>query len=220
MASPHCNIYCNSPTVLRHTDFPPAFGPLIIKRRPEFLFPPFSVLFSLSKRMSSGTTCLSCFSSASCNNGWQACIQSRWGTPFTSGSKALVSLANSVFAYIKSICARKAYELRISVMCGRSSSLNTVRIRTISRRSAASSSRTLLLASTTSVGSMNTVFPVADSSCTIPLILRFTPGATGITSRPSRTAGVTSLSTNPSFWAACKIVYKVRDIEPSIFDRS
>ena len=121
---------------------------------------------------------------------------------------------------MSSILARKSYEFRISVTFGLSSSENTVRIRTISRRSAASSSRTLLLASTTSVGSINTVLPVADSSCTIPLILRLTIGDTGITSRPSLTAGVTSLSTSPSFWAACSIVYKVREILPSIFERS
>ncbi len=39
-----------------------------------------------------------------------------------------------------------------------------------------------LFASTTSVGSMKTVLPVALSSCTIPLILRFRVGMTGITS--------------------------------------
>ena len=30
MGKPHCSIYCKSPTVFKHTDFPPAFGPDII----------------------------------------------------------------------------------------------------------------------------------------------------------------------------------------------
>ena len=89
-----------------------------------------------------------------------------------------------------------------------------------SLRSSASSCLTLLLASTTSAGSINTVFPVADSSCTIPLIRRFTDGATGNTSRPSRMVGAASFSTSPSFWAACNIVYKVREIEPCVFSNS
>ena len=89
-------------------------------------------------------------------------------------------------------------------------------MRTISLRSAASSSRTLLLASTTSAGSMNTVFPVADSSWTMPLILRFSPGATGIIRRPSRRVGATSWATRPSRWVECSIVYKVREIDPAV----
>ena len=88
-------------------------------------------------------------------------------------------------------------------------------MRTTSRRSSASNSRIRLLASTTSVGSTKTVFPVDDSSCTIPLILRFKPGAIGTTNRPSRTVGVTSLSTSPSLCAALNILYKVRETLPS-----
>ena len=68
----------------------------------------------------------------------------------------------------------------------------------ISRRSSFSSSLILLLTSTTAVGSINTVFPVADSSWTIPGILRLFIDDTGITSRPSRSEGVTSLSMRPS----------------------
>jgi len=99
---------------------------------------------------------------------------------------------------MKSISARNSYDWSISGMEGRNVLENVVRIRMISRRSSPSSSRMRLLASTTSAGSMNTVLPLADSSWTIPLILRFSPGATGITNRPSRMVGVTSLSTYPS----------------------
>ena len=192
MLSPHCNIYCSSPTVFRHTDLPPAFGPLIISSRPRVLLLPSSVLLLPSRRMSSGTTFLSCFASERCNSGCMALIQSICGSAFTSGSKACICSAISALACIKSMVARNWYESSTSCTWGRSSSENTVRMRIISLRSAASSSRTLLLASTTSAGSMNTVFPVADSSCTIPLILRFSPGATGIISRPSRRVGAVS----------------------------
>ena len=30
---PHCSMYCSSPTVLRHTDLPPALGPEIMMKR-------------------------------------------------------------------------------------------------------------------------------------------------------------------------------------------
>ena len=89
-----------------------------------------------------------------------------------------------------------------------------------SRRSSASNSRMRLLASTTSVGSMKSVFPEADSSCTMPFIFRFIAGATGITSRPSRMAGVTSFSTNPSLCADRSILYKVREMLLSVRARS
>ena len=83
-------------------------------------------------------------------------------------------------------------------MCGRIKSDMAVRMRMISRRISPSSSRIVLLASTISPGSINTVFPVADSSCTIPCIFRLFIGATGMTSRPSRTEGDTSLSRIPA----------------------
>ena len=148
--------------------------------------------------MSNGTAFLSCRSNERRSSGWIARIQSMCGSAFTSGSKASICSAISAFACIRSISARNWYESSTSCTWGLSSSLNTVSMRMISRRSAASSSRTLLLASTTSAGSMNTVLPVADSSCTIPLILRFIPGATGIISRPSRMVGATSCATSPS----------------------
>ncbi len=88
-----------------------------------------------------------------------------------------------------------------SIICGisgRNSSVSTVSIRVISRRSSIWSSRTRLLASTISAGSMYTVFPEADSSWTIPEIRRLYIGGTGMTRRPSRIDGVTSLSIYPA----------------------
>ena len=93
-------------------------------------------------------------------------------------------------------------------------------MRMISRRSSPSSSRIRLLASTTSAGSMNTVFPLADSSCTIPFIFRLSPGATGITRRPSRIVGATSLSTYPSDCALRRILFSEREILPIVLDSS
>ncbi len=82
----------------------------------------------------------------------------------------------------------------IGSMCGLISSANAVSILTVSRRSSSCSSRILLLASTISAGSMYTVLPDADSSCTMPLMRRLFIGGTGITRRPSRTDGVVSVS--------------------------
>ena len=105
-------------------------------------------------------------------------------------------------------------------MNGRNWLENSIRIRIISRRSSPSSSRIRLLASTTSAGSMNTVFPLADSSCTIPFIFLFKAGATGITRRPSRMVGVTSLSTTPSDCALRNMLFKERDILPIVLASS
>ena len=63
---------------------------------------------------------------------------------------------------------------------------------------------------------MKTVFPVADSSCTMPLMRRFSAGATGMTRRPSRTVGFTSLSTMPSAWAERRMELSVRDMLPVV----
>ena len=104
----------------------------------------------------------------------------------------------------------------MSFTCGRITADMLVSMRTISRLSSASSSLTLLFASTTSWGSTKTVFPVADSSCTIPFIFFFSAGTTGITSRPSRMVGATSFSTSPSLCAALSMLFRVRDMLPSV----
>ena len=104
-----------------------------------------------------------------------------------------------------------------SSIYGRSVAVNAVRIRTTSRCSSSCSSRKRLPAATTSAGSIYTVLPEADSSCTMPGILRLFIGATGITIRPSRIAGVVSLSINPSLTADAMTrrmrVLRVPDIE-------
>ena len=94
MLSPHCSMYCSSPTVLRHTDLPPALGPDMMSMR-----------FWGVRMMSSGTTCLSCFSNDRRSRGCEAPIQSMYGRGCSCGSMALMSLANSALARTKSILA-------------------------------------------------------------------------------------------------------------------
>ena len=198
-------MYCNRPTVFRHTDLPPAFGPEIIRMR----------CFWFSS-MSSGTTFLLCLANESWSNGWMAVVQSNICLFSKAGLMAFIWMAKCALARMKSISARNSYDCRMAGTCGRTVAENSVRIRMISRRSSPSSSRMRLLASTTSAGSMKTVFPVADSSCTIPLIFLFRPGATGITRRPSRMVGVTSLSTYPSACALRRMAWRLREMLPVV----
>ena len=113
---------------------------------------------------------------------------------------------------MKSIFARKSNDISTSSKCGLRKSVNSVRIRIISRCSSFSNSLMRLFASTTCEGSINTVLPDADSSCTIPFIFLLNEGLTGITNRPSLMLGVTSLSTMPSACAARKMEFKVLEI--------
>ena len=202
---PHCSMYCTRPTVFRHTDLPPALGPEII-----------SIRFSCVSVMSSGTTALPCLPSERASRGWTARIQSMWGRGSTHGSMPLVSRARAALALMKSMAASSLYDSSMGRTWGRTRAANSVSILIISRRSSASSSLIRLLASTTSAGSMNTVLPEADSSCTIPRMRRFRPCVTGITNRPSRMAGVTSLSTKPSLCAERSMPWSVRDMPPSV----
>ena len=76
--SPHCNIYCNRPTVLRQTLLPPAFGPLMTRMRCRRL-----------SAISSGTIFLPCRRSERSSIGWRVHQRSigylrRYGTELTS----------------------------------------------------------------------------------------------------------------------------------------
>ena len=78
-------------------------------------------------------------------------------------------------------------------------------MRTISRFSAYSSSLISLFNSTISPGSTNVVLPVADSSCTRPLILLLSDERKGITILPFRMDSSVSSATRPSCLAFFKI---------------
>ena len=209
MSSPDCSMYCNKPTVFKQTDLPPAFGPEMMRIR----------CFSFSS-MSSGTTFLPCLARESCKSGCTAIVQSSSCLFSRAGLSPDICSANNALARMKSISARNSYDSSTSEMEGRSWLEKSVRMRIISLRSSPSSSRMRLLASTTSAGSMNTVLPLADSSCTIPRIFRFSAGATGMTRRPSRMVGVTSLSTTPSDWAFRRILFSEREILPIVLASS
>ena len=159
-ARPHWTIYWSRATVLRHTDLPPALGPLIT-----------SIRLSV-RRIESGTTVLPCRRKLSRRIGCLASRQSSIGRWWSVGTIASISVANNALARRKSTSARKSSLAKICGISGRICSVISNRIRMRSRRSSPSSSRIRLLASTTCWGSTKTVLPVADSSCTIPPILR------------------------------------------------
>ena len=153
---------------------------------------------SFSKRIVNGTTVLP----SSVKRRYKtACRASRISTNGSStkfGAIACNRLATNALAIIKSTCAKKPCVNRICGISGRTKSVIACRMRSRSRACSDSKERILLFASTTSCGSINTVFPVADSSCTMPPIFFFAPAGIGNTKRPSRNVGVASLSTNPA----------------------
>ena len=65
---------------------------------------------------------------------------------------------------------------------------------------------------------MNTVFPEALSSWTMPEIRRLFIGATGITRRPSRMAGAASASSTPSATALAMTLRMAELTDPDIAD--
>ena len=167
---------------------------------------------SSSSSISRGTICLFCFLWEINSRGCFALYHLIICLSSMLGFIASRSMANVALALMKSIVARNSYDCNMSATSGRRMSVNVTSIFIISLRSSLSNSLMRLLASTTSAGSINTVLPEADSSCTIPFIFRLNAGATGITRRPSRMVGVTSFSTSPSFWAVRKIALRLRDI--------
>ena len=166
--------------------------------------------------MSRGDILRPCLRSDISSNGCTAMPQSMTGRSTNTGFIPPIRTASSAFARIKSISPRKSYACKSCGTWGRNSAEKADRMAIISRFSSASSSRMRLFASTTSAGSMKTVLPLADSSCTIPPILRFSAGATGITRRPSRIVGEASFSTNPSAWARRRMLFSVRDMLPEV----
>ena len=140
---PHCNMYCSNPTVLRHTDLPPALGPDIKRIR-----------FLLDSLMSSGTTDFPFFFNDFSSNGCMAMLQSISGFVEISGCMDFVLIANFAFARVKSISAKNSKFCSISCTSGRILFVISSNIRCISRLSSASNSLILLFASTTSDGSM------------------------------------------------------------------
>ena len=187
MSIPHWNIYWRSPTVFRHTDFPPALGPDMRRMCLAGL--------RLAVR---GTMAFFSLRSALSRSGWRALR--RLSSPLSdiTGIPAMKSSAICAFAIMKSISPRYLAPPRRSGIYGRRKSVNSRRIRRISLCSEKRSSFIWLSSSTTSAGSMNAVFPVADSSYMNPAIFFLFAALTGISIFPSRTDTPVSLSTMPS----------------------
>ena len=142
-SKPHCNIYCNSPTVFKHTDLPPAFGPEIIKMR----FLSFSSIFK-------GTIVLLFFFKLASKIGWRASNQEKPLFFLNIGFPAPIRRAYFAFALIKSILARNAYAESKIGMNGLRKTVNSVNILMISLFSSNSASFNRLFNSTTSAGSI------------------------------------------------------------------
>ena len=125
---PHCNIYCNKPTVFqRQTDLPPAFGPEIMRIR-CFLFS------SISK----GTTFPPCLASESLQQRCTAIVQSSNLFISIGGFQTIGLYGEITFARIKSISAKIRTTEGISGIDGRKTLENSVRMRIISRLSSPS----------------------------------------------------------------------------------
>ena len=202
---PHCSMYWVRATVLRHTDLPPAFGPLSTSSR---------FASSPPKRSDIGTTVRPSCSKRSCSTAWRASRQSSIGRRCSWGAMALNRMATCALARTKSTCANCRYSASMAGDTGRICSVTDSRMRVFSRFSSDSKERMRLLASTTSCGSTKMVLPEALSSWTMPPILRRLIGGTGSTNRPSRKVGVVSLSTHPSLCACRKTDCIARATEP------
>ena len=126
---PHWNIYCTIPVVFRQTDLPPALGPEIT-----------NICFSLSSCISSGTSSFFSRLRVCASNGWNAFRNTILSSSETMGLPALFSTAQRALARTASISARYSPATAMGSASGRSSSVNSVKRRTISRRSAYSSS--------------------------------------------------------------------------------
>ena len=159
--SPHWSMYCISAAVFRHTDLPPAFGPEMTSIR----LPSCSVI-------SSGTTSLPTSGRRLHNMGCRACCQRMTGFLTRVGAMLFSCSPTRAFARTKSTSATNCCTCIRSSNSGRSSLEKAISIRIRSRRSAPSSSRIWLFASTTCCGSIYTVLPEALSSCTMPPIFR------------------------------------------------
>ena len=125
MSIPHWNMYWSSPTVLRQTDLPPAFGPDI--RR---------MCFCGVRVAVRGTISFFSFFKALSRSGCLAFL--RFISPLSeiTGMPAMKSRAICAFAMRKSISPRYLAASRRSGMYGLRKSVNSSRIRRISRCSA------------------------------------------------------------------------------------
>ena len=104
-SNPHWNMYCSIPTVLRHTDFPPAFGPEMTRR----------CLSGVRVRVR-GTICFFSFLSAASRIGWRPFTIFMVSSCEMMGFPASICIATRALALMKSI---SPMNLAPSINCGR-----------------------------------------------------------------------------------------------------
>ena len=127
--NPHWNIYCTIPAVFKQTDLPPALGPEMTK-----------ICFCLSSCISRGTSSFFSRLSVCASKGWKARRNTIRSSVETIGIPAPFSTAQRALALTASISARYSPAATIGSASGINDSVNSVKIRTISRRSAYSNS--------------------------------------------------------------------------------
>ena len=111
---PHWNMYCSSPVVFRHTDFPPAFGPEISS----------SLFLSVSVTVS-GTICRPSAFRAFSSRGCLALRRLRLPSSDIMGIPAMKSSAVLALAMRKSVSPMNSAPLTSSGIYGLRNSLNS-----------------------------------------------------------------------------------------------
>ena len=156
------------PIVLSVTVLPPVLGPVIT-----------SVSYTLPIDTFIGTTFFGSIS------GCLAALRSRYPSSSIAGSSAFIMQESFPFAKITSKSISSFWLFIISWKCSATLDESSARILSISAFSASSSSRSLLLSSTITCGSINSVAPLPDWSWTIPGTLLLFSAFTGTTYLPS-----------------------------------
>ena len=139
-------------------------------------------------RISTGTTFSLLMS------GCRAFLKSMIPSSFSSGTVAFILSASRLLAKSRSSCNSAAKLSRVASATCPMRSLNSCKIRSISSCSSFCSILISLLASTTAIGSIKTVAPLEEVSCTRPLTSFLHSILTGTTKRPSRMVMIGSCS--------------------------
>ena len=151
MCKPACPIKQNSPTVFKETVLPPVFGPVTINKEK-----------SRPKCTSIGTTLSAAI------RGWRPCLISIKRSSGKRGLVAFICLASIALAKIKSNSVRIRWSCSTKKLCSAVWLLKSANTLSISSCSSRSNSRISLFNLTTEFGSIKSVAPVADWSCSIP----------------------------------------------------
>ena len=167
--SPHSAIKVNKPIVLIETVLPPVFAPVITRESK-----------SIPNEISTGTTDFASI------KGWRAFFKSISPSLLRTGRLAFILYARCAFAKIKSRATALSKLILIVSWNSPAIAESSAKMRSISSCSRLSSTLISLFASTTAAGSINTVAPLPEVSCTIPWTSPLFSDFTGTTKRPLR----------------------------------